>query len=57
MKIIHLLRSEPDEVTRRLIDGLAKHNQNTKVLLYEDTVDYDSLVDDIFANDRVVCWW
>ena len=57
MKIMHLLRSKPDETVRRLIDGLSGDDQNTEALLYEETVDYTSLIEDIFANDRVVCWW
>jgi len=27
------------------------------VMLYEDPVDWPALVDKIFENDKVICWW
>lgn len=27
------------------------------VVLYEDPVDWSSLVDQIFNHDKVICWW
>jgi hypothetical protein len=29
----------------------------TVVMLYAEPVDWEVLVDKIFENDRVVCWW
>ncbi len=57
MKVLHILRSEPDAVTRKLIDGLSRSSQGREVALYDGKVDYNRLVDDIFQSDRIICWW
>lgn len=57
MTFLHILRSEPDEVSRSLIQGLAGAGTNRTVSLYGESVDYDQLVRDIFQSDRVICWW
>jgi hypothetical protein len=57
MKVLHVLRSEPDAVTRGLIDGMSRSGGGKEVALYEGRVDYDRLVQDIFQSDKVICWW
>lgn len=57
MKFLHILRSEPDEVARSLMQGLANAGSNRQVPLYLGPVDYGRLVEDIFQSDRVICWW
>ncbi|HEY6004634.1 MAG TPA: hypothetical protein VIV57_17300 [Anaeromyxobacter sp.] len=57
MKVLHVLRSEPDEITRGLIDGMSRGGGGKEVALYEGRVDYDRLVQDIFQSDKVICWW
>ena len=27
------------------------------IMLYDETVDWDALVDTVFENDKVICWW
>lgn len=57
MKTLHILRSEPDDVSRLLIGGLTRNGDGKQVPLYDGPVDYARLVEDIFAHDRVICWW
>jgi len=58
MKILHILRSEPEELVRRLITEMSiQGNQGEEVPLYEGSVDYDRLVKHIFQSDMVICWW
>ena len=57
MKIVQILRCKPDAMTEIFVDSLSKDNETTEVLLYEDAVDYNRLIDEIFEADRVVCWW
>ncbi len=57
MKVLHILRSEPDPLTRRLIAGMRNGAEGSEVALYGGKVDYARLVNDIFASDRVICWW
>jgi hypothetical protein len=57
MKVLHILRSEPDPLTRKLIDGMARAGQGHEVALYAGRVDYGRLVQDIFESDKVISWW
>ena len=57
MQLLNILRSKPDAQVRRLVDEMSKGKDALEVPLYEGTVDYDKLVTDIFAAEKVVCWW
>ena len=58
MKILHLLRSEPDEMVKMLIDAIFKGSDSIRVNLYEESEpDYEWLVQQLFAADKVVSWW
>ncbi|MDJ0987001.1 MAG: hypothetical protein QNJ26_15785 [Desulfobacterales bacterium] len=57
MKILHILRSEPDENTRAFIEQTFEDAQNVEVPLYEDHINYDALVTEIFSSDKVISWW
>ena len=56
MDTLHILRSEPDEATRELILTVDP-GADQPVALYEEPVDYDRLIAEIFSHDRVVSWW
>lgn len=57
MKILHILRSEPDDLVKRLVKGLSQGEAATEVPLHKGQVDYPKLVKTIFESDRVICWW
>ena len=57
MKILHILRSEPDETVEKLTVSMSMDNTASVVMLYEEPVDWPALVDEIFENDKVICWW
>ena len=57
MKLLHILRSEPDDLVRRLIQGVSQGESSSQVPLYRGPVDYAKLVASIFHSDRVICWW
>lgn len=57
MKVLHILRSEPDEIVETLGEAVSKENQSSVTMLYEAQVDWEGLVDDIFLHDKVICWW
>jgi len=57
MKLLNIIRSEPDETTKTFIESFSKDEEAKKVVLYEGDIDWSSLVDDIFSYDKVVCWW
>ena len=57
MKILHILRSEPDEMTRNLIRRSFEEAQDIEISLYHENVNYDELVAEIFSSDKVISWW
>ena len=57
MKVLYILRSEPDEMVEKLIKTLSCKNESSVVALYGEKVDWLSLVDHIFTYDKVICWW
>ena len=57
MKNLHLLRSEPDEMVKTFIEQGYHGDENLMVPLYDGEPDYDELVRDLFACDRVISWW
>ena len=61
-KVLHILKSEPDETVAGLIEAQAAEGDVAVVSLYQDeitgaVVDWSRLVEDIFAYDQVICWW
>jgi len=57
MKVLNILRSEPDETVEKLGEAVSKDNQSSVSMLYGGQVDWEGLVDDIFLHDKVICWW
>ena len=57
MKLLHVLKSEPDGDTKRLIEDLSAGQDSELFPLYQGEVDYDKLLDLIFERDRVISWW
>lgn len=57
MQILHILKSEPDDTVERLTECLSTENTTSVVGLYEESIDWPALVDKIFENDKVICWW
>lgn len=56
MKVLEILRSEPTDTVSKMIEVHEADNDVKVVKLYENA-DYDALVDDIFASDKVLSWW
>jgi hypothetical protein len=57
MQLLHILRSEPDALVRRLVEAMSKDRTVREVSLTGGTPDYDQLVKDIFEAEKVICWW
>lgn len=57
MKILHILKSEPDDNTRTLLGILSAGQESTLFPLYEDEQDYEKLIELIFEYDKVISWW
>jgi hypothetical protein len=57
MKILHILKTKPDDLTNTFIDLISDGEENTTFSLYEKDPDYAKLLDLIFENDRTISWW
>lgn len=57
MKLLHILKSEPDGTTKALINILSEGADASQFPLYEPSADYEKLLDSIFENDKVISWW
>ena len=58
MKTLYICKSKPEDITNKFMDIITQDKSDTKtVSLSEDNINWDSLVDDIFSYDKVICWW
>lgn len=57
MKILHILRSRPDETVETFMQTVTSGDRSQVTALYEEPIDWSKLVDDIFSHDKVICWW
>jgi hypothetical protein len=56
MKILHIIKTQPDASTKKIIETLKSGNDVKTIELYKSGVSYDKLVADVFAYDKVFCW-
>ncbi len=57
MKILHLLRTEPDAIVKKLVENLSTEDGANVRALYQDDVDWSLVTEEVFAHDNVICWW
>jgi hypothetical protein len=61
-KLLHLLRSAPDDTVAELIAAMSGQEGATVMSLYQDDiagtcVDWERLVADIMAHEKNISWW
>lgn len=56
MKVLHIIKQEPDESTCRIIEAHRAANAVTVVDLRARGISYDALITAVFESDRVICW-
>jgi hypothetical protein len=57
MKLLHILKSEPNNNIKNMIDILSEGKETSVFTLYDDQPDYGNLIDMIFEHDKVISWW
>jgi hypothetical protein len=57
MKILHILRTEPDETVKEMVALTTNGDQSKTAELFKGDIDWSQLVDDIFSHDKIICWW
>lgn len=55
MKVLHILKREPEKSTMAIIEEQSKYNEIKIICLYKDK-DYDSIVELIEKSDKVISW-
>ena len=60
-KILHLLKTEPDDIQRILMDNLSEGRISLEIPLYGEDDEgkdiYSQIIDVIFEYDQVITWW
>ena len=56
-KTLHILKTEPDNTTKALMDIMSRDEGTAVFELYKNEADYDELLDLLFEYDRAVSWW
>lgn len=57
MKVLNIVRSKPDESIKKIIDAFSEGEGDKVVSLYKGGLDWSAIVDDIFAFEKIICWW
>ena len=57
MKTLHILKTEPDNNTRVLMDSISQGQETTVFKLYDEDANYEKLIDLIFEYDKTISWW
>ena len=57
MKILHILREEPDQTVNDIVASTTNGDKSKTIELYKGEIDWSLIVDDIFSHDKVICWW
>jgi len=57
MKLLHILKSAPDEQTKTLMGIVSQGEESTEFGLYDESTDYGKLIDLIFEHEKVITWW
>lgn len=57
MRILNIYRSEPDETVQKLVEIVTRDRDADSFELFQESPDYDGLVDKIFEADQTICWW
>lgn len=56
MKILHILNDGPTKLSGQMIKEQSKNNQVKVIDLSKKEASYDSIINEIFSNDRVISW-
>ena len=56
-RILHILKTQPDNTTKALINIMSKDRETVVFELYGKDADYDKLIDLLFRYEETVSWW
>jgi hypothetical protein len=56
MKILHIVKSKPKEITKKIIELQSKKHEVKVINLKKKDISYEDMIDDIFSYDKVISW-
>lgn len=56
MRILHLLADGPEKLPNQIVEAQSREHEVTVIDLSRRDVPYEKVVDEIFAQDRVISW-
>ena len=56
MKILHILNDGPTELSNKIINAQSKDNEVRIIDLSKKEAPYETIIDEIFSNDKVISW-
>ncbi len=56
MKVLHLLKDGQTKLSGSVIAVQSKDNQVKVIDMTKKEASYEAIVDEIFSNDKVICW-
>ncbi|MEW6675901.1 MAG: hypothetical protein AB1348_07885 [Nitrospirota bacterium] len=56
MKVLHILKTEPDETAQKIIEEHKKGNEVTVIELYKKNIQYEDIIVLIEKSDRIIAW-
>ncbi|MFP4212709.1 MAG: hypothetical protein ACLFRL_01240 [Desulfohalobiaceae bacterium] len=57
MQVLHILKSKPEQLVSDLTRETCRDQECRSIELYRGGVDWDQVLQEIFAADKVICWW
>ena len=57
MKLLHILKSEPDETVKKLMAIVSEGREVQTIKMYGHDIDYLELVRLIVESDKNISWW
>jgi hypothetical protein len=59
MKVLHILKTEPDDITKVLMSAFRGSQGEVATIfkLYDEQPNYEKLIELIFENDKIISWW
>ena len=56
MKVLHIIKSKPIELTEKIIEHQSKNNEVKVIDLTRKKISYEDIIDEIFSHDKVISW-
>jgi hypothetical protein len=56
MKVLHIVKSKPTGLTKKIIEEQSKKHEVKVINLRKKDISYEDVIDDIFSHDKIFSW-